>query len=114
MPNRLAAAMRCCVRASETAPDRGVDRRRAERSRELPEARRQQRVEVDVVVQVVLVRGDVAALVGCPDPHAVQLRELLVERHRRDERLDAVVDVQGGVAPRGIRRGIRSRHRFGR
>ena len=71
----------------------------------------QQRVEVDVVVHLVLVRGDVAALVGCPDPDAVQLRELLVERHRRDERLDAVVDVRA-ASRHGIRAHRRHRSRM--
>ena len=94
MPKRFAATMRCCARMSDERADRRVDRRRAERPGQLAEPDGQQRVEVDVVVHVVLVRGDVLAVVGCADPHAVQLRDLLVEGHRGDERLDALVDAE--------------------
>ena len=69
--------MRSLACAQRERADGGVDRRRAERAGELAEPGGQQLVEVDVVVQVVLVRGDVAALVGCSDPDAEELRELL-------------------------------------
>ena len=77
MPKRFAATIRCCARMSDERPDRRVDGRRAERPRQLAEPAGRHRVEVDVVVHVVLVRGDILAVVGCADPHAVQLRDLL-------------------------------------
>ena len=82
---------------------RRIDRRRAERTGQLAQARRQDRVEVDVVVHVVLMRRDVLAVVGCPDPHAVQLRDLLGHRHLGHERVDALVDGQRRVVPRTAR-----------
>lgn len=67
---------------------RRVDRLRAERPRELTEALRDQAVEVDVLIHVVLVRSDVAAGIVGADPHAVQLCDLLRQRHPLDEAVD--------------------------
>ena len=61
MPNRFAATMRCCVRASESAPTAASTGAVPNGRVSWPRPDGQQRVEVDVVVQVVLVRGDVAA-----------------------------------------------------
>ena len=57
--------------------ERRVDRSRSERAGELAEAEREEGVEVDVIAHVVLVRCDILSVGGCPDPDAVELRDLL-------------------------------------
>ena len=83
MPNRLAATMRSCVRASESAPSAASTGAVPNGRVSWPSPSGSSVVEVDVVVHVVLVRGDVAAVVGGADPDAVELGDLLVEGHRR-------------------------------
>ena len=53
----------------------------------------------DVVDHVVLVRGHLAAVGRSAHPDAEQLRELLLEGHLGDQRLDAVVAGAGCVLP---------------
>ncbi len=67
-------------------PDGGIDGCRPEGPSELTEPRGQDRVEVDVVVHLVLVRCDILAVVRGADPHSVQLRDLLGDRHLSHER----------------------------
>jgi hypothetical protein len=67
----------------------GVDGRAAERPGQLPEAVGEQRVEVDVVVHIVLVRGHLAAVVRGAHPHTIELSDLLLERHLGDQGRDA-------------------------
>ncbi len=88
-------------REEREGADPGIHRSGAEGPRQLPEALGQDLVEIDRVVEVVLVRGDVAAVGPGADPHAVELRDLLGQRHRRDEGVDALIGGQAAVAPGG-------------
>jgi len=89
-------------------PERRVDRSRAERPRQLAEPVRQEGIEVDDVVHVVLMRGNVPALIGRADPDAEQLSDLFLERELGEERFDAVGSGCGDVVPcRHVRRGCR-------
>ena len=113
MPNRFAATIRCCARMSESAPTAGSTGAVPNGRVSCPRPVGQDRVEVDVVVHVVLVRGDILAVVGCPDPHAVELRDLLGRRHGGDERVDPLVD--GSAASRhgaAVDAGLVERHPF--
>lgn len=78
-----------------------VDGGGAEGPGELPEPVGQQRLEVDHLLHLVLVRSDFAALVGRPDPHAEQLGDLLLEGHLGDEGVGARLVAEGRVAPQG-------------
>ncbi len=81
----------------------GVDRTGAEGPGQLAQSGGQERVEVDGLLHVVLVRGDFAALVGGADPHPVQLGGLLLEGHRADQGVDPGGDGDGGIVPEGNR-----------
>ncbi|MEY9490332.1 hypothetical protein RKD26_006126 [Streptomyces calvus] len=80
---------------------RGVDGCGAEGAGQLAQPVRKERVEVDGLLHVVLVRGDLSAVVGGTDPHAVQLGDLLLKGHRADQRVDPGGDGLGGVVPEG-------------
>ncbi len=80
---------------------RRVDGGGAERAGQLAQSGGQEGVEVDGLLHVVLMGGDVSALVGRADPHAVQLGDLLLEGHRLDQRGDPGGDGVGGVVPEG-------------
>ncbi len=70
----------------------GVDRDGAEGAGELAQAGGQERVEVDGLLHVVLVRCHFAALVGGAHPHPGQLGGLLLKGHGGDQRVDACGD----------------------
>jgi hypothetical protein len=69
----------------------------------LTETGGEQRREVDVLLHVVLVGGDLAALARGADPHAVELRDLFLKGHRVHEGGDANRDRDVGVVPDGGR-----------
>ena len=69
-------------------PEGRIDRRASKGTGELTESARQQLVEVDVVIQIVLVWRDFAPVGRRPHPHAVQLCGLLLQGHRTYESID--------------------------
>ena len=79
--------------------DGRIDRPRAERPRELAEAGGEQCVEIGVRVQVVLMRGDLAAVRGGADPDADELRDLLLEGHLGGQRSGTVGHRHRDIAP---------------
>ncbi len=80
----------------------GVDGDGAEGPGELAQSGGDEDVEVDGLLHVVLVGGDLAALVGGAHPHSVELGDLLLEGHRGDERVDSGGDGVVGVVPQGL------------
>lgn len=89
--------------------ERRVDRCGAERPGELAQAVRQQLVEGDRFLHLVLVGGDFATFGGGAHPDSVQLRGLLRQGHLGDQGVGPGRGWQGGVPPAGDGRGGVSR-----
>lgn len=79
--------------------ERGIDWRGAERPRQLAEPMGEQLVEVDRLLHVVLVRGDVAALRRGAHPYAEESGDLLLERHLGEQRVGTGLGGAIRVAP---------------
>ncbi|MBW8706148.1 hypothetical protein MBT84_41685 [Streptomyces sp. MBT84] len=79
----------------------GVDGSGAEGTGQLAQAVRQEGVEVDGLLHVVLMGGHFTPLVGRADPHTVELCDLLLEGHGTDQGGHPGVDVVGRIVPDG-------------